>query len=152
MSICDWWNKRKYDKALKRGKDALDKSIYRQSESFADTVRIYQKPLTSVEISEAYRKAMAESFKPAPPETVESVLNKFIALGYDKPEVVIKGFTTQNGGGEFTATIDGEPVRCRVFGRTCELYGTLESAEAEVLAELKRKLGKLPLETIEVTY
>ena len=162
MSICDWWSKRKFDKALKRGNDALDRSIYSNKQILADTLKLFEvTPRRPLQFSDEWFQPFVGNpadcaFKK--PDTVESVLNQFIALGYDKPVVVIDGVKLHDGSGEYTATIDGVPVvrvehMLRInHTNTTEVFSSLESVESEVLGDLKRLLNRAPIETIEITY
>ena len=136
MSVCDWWSKWRYDRALKRGMAAMDRRDKILSEF---TVQIVGD--------------RGEGSIPAPkPDTVESVLNQFISLGHDKPEVVIKGEIYHGGDARYKATIDGSKVYRRGAFVWLEHFDSIEQAEYAVTDSLRVLLNRVPVEEIEITY
>jgi len=88
-----------------------------------------------------------------PPDTIESLLNKFIEAGYDKPEVVIKGETMLDGSERWRATVDGEfaKVGC-MFGLYSIETTTQRETEERVIDNLKRKLARTAKDETTITY
>jgi len=79
-----------------------------------------------------------------PPETIESLLNKFIEAGYDKPEVVITGETKVDGTEVWTASIDKQSVVWRkgeIYRYDCYCERSIGGIEKQVIEALK-KLAK----------
>ena len=166
MGICDWFSKWRYDKAYKRGMDALDKSIEGYKEYPRTYVELHTCPPfdgspADCAFTKNFRCVTREEYwsdyKPSPkPETVESVLNQFIALGHDKPEVVIEGETRQDGSEYWTATIDSAPFSYLdiFYGTKFQLGGseTLETLESQIVKSLKLRLGKILVSETTITY
>lgn len=155
MGICDWWGKWRFDRALKRGNEALDR-IVGDSVVAESGYKEYQR--TSFDDAFKNRERLENEFldsifKPVPkPDTVESVLNQFIALGHDKPEVVIKGVINHGGDSWYRATIDGSKVYRRGVCVWLECFDSVEQAEYAVTESLQAMLNKVPVEEIEITY
>ena len=167
MGICDWFSKWRYDKAYKRGMDALDKSIEGYKEYPRTYVELHTCPPfdgspADCAFTKNFRCVTREEYwagsKNAPkPDTVESVLNQFIALGHDKPEVVIKGVEMANKSEKWTATIDGKQVSWVShigFGQfmSSRTEVTLVFLENRTIDELKSKLSKLIVNKTKITY
>lgn len=87
------------------------------------------------------------------PDTIESLLSKFIEAGYDKPEVVIKGETMLDGSERWSATVDGKFVKVGcMFGTYSIDTTTLRETEERVITNLKRKLARTAKDETTITY
>jgi len=88
-----------------------------------------------------------------PPETVESVLNKFTEAGHDRPEVVITGNKMANGREEWRAIIDLDIVATSIgFGCHLTTYSSAKEVDDAVIKELNSRLSGLVVETTTITY
>jgi hypothetical protein len=93
----------------------------------------------------------AQGYTP-PPETIESVLNKFTDAGHDRPEVVFTGKKMANGRDMWHGSVNGEAVKntCRYSCRGW--FDSIDELENEVVVILKGMLSWLVVETTTITY
>jgi hypothetical protein len=145
MGICDW-----YSRILKRSYGY--KPHKAQIKAIEEAI-IFAK----AEFYEKYKaECRGEGWIPntPTPETVESVLNKFIDAGHDKPEVVITGKKMLDGREHWTASIDGAVVLKPRTGdwNFSQIYKTLADAEIGVVDTLKRKLNSIITHETTVTF
>lgn len=169
MGICDWFKRENTSVWLYR----IGMAEYNPNEAlkpWADSYDETPKPAVEcdIRIKEAHRKACEaqtkiwddfqiekdkiNGFRQAPVETVESVLNQFIALGYDKPEVVISGEKRQDGFERYTAKIDGEFIFYSHLPNIPMVFSCPKDAEDAVLSRIKNSYSQIIVETIEITY
>jgi hypothetical protein len=153
MSVCDWWSKWRYDRAYKRGMDALNRLADGYKEYHRDTVT--ESDVQYVALFEIN----SQDYVAKKPDTVESVLAEFVAAGLEMPVVVINGVKRHDGTERYTATIDGDRVLATpshydqiVYQVDLGQFDSVSVAESLVIKELKKKLNAAPVETITITY
>lgn len=126
-----------YTKAYDKGMNAINISA-----------KLSKEILDDVKASNFIRTPLPEAVYCPPPDTIESLLNKFIEAGYDKPEVVIKGETKVDGSEVWTASIDKQSVVWRkgdiyrdIYRYDCYCERSIGGIEKQVIEALK-KLAK----------
>jgi hypothetical protein len=105
---------------------------------------------------EVIREVDVKPEKPDEPvDTIESMLNKFIESGQDKPEVVVNGVTSVSGNEIWSATIDGVKLEwvCRPYSIfTASEEPSEEYINKRVVDALKYMACKQIVSTTEITY